>query len=299
MRFTFVAALCLVLFAPVVATAQATTDDQQWLSQMQSLMKDQSVKAARQRATLAYWALTSYRGRCERLRIDPNAVRTQGQHDILQAAQGTPDDPAVWKEAEAWYGLGSFDLAGGAKVACPAFKEQPRRTGAGMLCGDCRRDQGDAQGAVSAWRRAIELAADRTEAVALVERIDRASASPEHDLVGVSPSIVQQARTQEQQQAQQQQQSSASIAACQNACASRATQCHYNSVVDVSGACSSQQQQCNAACAQTNGASAPPTNYYPGYVAPGYVAPGYYPGYYPGYVAPGVYVAPVSPVYVP
>ncbi len=299
MRSLLLAAVGATLLLPVAARAQATPDDQQWLARMQSLMKDPSPQAARQRATLAYWALTHDAGRCERLRIDPNAVRLQGQKDVLEAARGAPSDPAVWKEVQAWVALGGLAPSTGAATTCPAFEAQPRLTIAGMLCGDFRRQMGDAPGAVSAWRRALDVASDRGAAVALVERIDQTSAAPGRDLAGVSPAIVQEARADEQRAAAQTQQAAGSIAACQSACLSRASQCRANAVVDVNNACTTEETRCDAACAQTNGASAPAPAQ-PTY-APTY-APGYYPGYYPGYVAPGygvgVYVSP-PPVYVP
>jgi hypothetical protein len=77
------------LIPPANALAQAAnSDDQQWLAQMQTLMKDTTPQAARQRATLAYWTLTIYKGRAERLGMDPNVVRTQGIKDVLAAAAG-------------------------------------------------------------------------------------------------------------------------------------------------------------------------------------------------------------------
>ncbi|HUB07845.1 MAG TPA: hypothetical protein VMB50_12615 [Myxococcales bacterium] len=264
-------ALSLCLFFSAGALAQASSEDQQWLAQMNALMKDQTPKGARQRATLAYWALTTYTGRAERLGIDPNAVKSQGIKDILAAAGGMPDSPGIWREVEAWDRLGGFDALGGARVVCPVADRAPANAEAGELCGDLRKESGDLVGAVRAWRRAIDGNGARADKVRVIMKIDGASPAPERDLAGVSPALVQEARYAEQQQGQaaQAQQVSAAVQACDNSCNLQASNCHAAVGYGVFDNCENQRTSCYSSCAYSNGASAPPvTPYVPPVYAP-------------------------------
>ncbi len=277
-----------LLLMPASALAQANSDDQQWLAQMQTLMKDTSPQGARQRATLAYWALTIYAGRAERLGLDPNVVRTQGIKDVLAAAAGLPDSPGIWKELGAWNKLSGFDSLGASKVACPVADREPANAEVGEICGDFKKASGDVRGAIHVWKRALESSSDHDPKVRLIVKIEQTSGDPDKDLAGVSPTLRQQARQQEQQEqiqaaqqkamaaAQQAQASSAAIVQCEQACSSQAAQCHYRYGYMVVDSCESQRQTCNSTCIASNGASYP-------YVAPTptYYGPAYAPGYYP------------------
>ncbi|MHB1844089.1 MAG: hypothetical protein ACYCWW_04550 [Deltaproteobacteria bacterium] len=284
MRF----ALCLsVVVLGATALSQATPADQQWLAQMQQLVRDPSPQAARQRATLAYWALTTYAGRAQRLGIDPNVVRSQGIRDALSAAQGMPNSPGIWHEVAAWRSLGPLDAVAAGRVACPIAAASPPNPDANELCGDCRKDSGDLRGAVHAWRRALGAATDRNEQVGLVVKIERASEDPAHDLANVPPELLAQAHAAEQQQAAQQaaaqasQQAAAQAQAqanqqmgaidlaeqrCQNSCAAQAAQCHYQTgyrvVLDP---CNRLQSDCSSQCLQSSGSYVPPAYQPPDY----------------------------------
>ena len=285
-------ALCLFLLAPALARAQATPEDQQWLAQMNVLMKDQTPKGARQRATLAYWALTTYAGRAQRLGIDPNAVRAQGIKDVLAAAAGMPDSAGVWREVAAWDQLGGFDALGGAQVACAVAEREPRKQEVNELCGDLRKESGDVPGAVRAWRRAMEDAPARQDKVRLIVKIDRSSAVPERDLAGISPTLLREARTREatqqgqaaQAQAAQQAQhaaaaqqavaASVAVQNCDRSCDLQASNCHAAAGYTVFDDCESQRSNCYSGCAASGGASAPAVT---PYVAPVYAPYPIYP----------------------
>jgi hypothetical protein len=294
-RLALTFGLLVLLIPPANALAQAAnSDDQQWLAQMQTLMKDTTPQAARQRATLAYWTLTIYKGRAERLGMDPNVVRTQGIKDVLAAAAGLPDSPGIWKELAAWNGLSGFDTLGASKVACPVADREPANAEVGEICGDLEKASGDVRGAIHVWKRAMDSSSDHDAKVRLIVKIEQTSAEPDKDLAGVSPTLRQQARLQEQQEqiqaaqqkamaaAQQAQATSAAVVQCEQACSSQASQCHYRYGYMVVDSCESQRQGCNSTCIASNGASYP-------YVAP---QPAYYgPAYAPGYG--GVY--PLTP----
>ncbi len=269
------AACCLLFATAALGQTQATSADRQWLAEMRKLMKNPSPKAARQRATLAYWTLTAYRGRAERLGIDPSVVRKQGLKDALAAAQGLPDSPGVWKEIAAWRALGPVDAVAAAAVACPAAKGLPRKMDVSELCGDFRRDSGDARGAVRAWRRALADATEREDRLRLIVKIDETSANPDQDLAGVPAGLRQQAHLEEQQQMQARQQAQAQrqaaaqqqaqaaarassmVQTCLESCAVDSSQCHYENGYTLLDFCDSRQTSCNSQCYLTSGASNP------------------------------------------
>ena len=284
--------LLVTLAASAPARSQATPADQQWLAEMRKLTDNPSPEAARQRATLAYWSLTSYAGRAERLGLDPGYVRSQGMRDALAAAQGLPDSPGIWKELSAWRALGPFDAVAASKVACPAAEHEPGKVDVGELCGDFLQGGGDIRGAIHSWRRALDTSIGREDRLRLIEKIEGASANPDKDLAGIPAGLRQQAHLQEErnlqeQQAQRQaqaqaaQQGSQAVQGCYNACAVDASQCHYAQGYSIFDLCDNRQRHCNATCVETNGAMAPSVYPPPVYfgpqinVAPQLFMPGY------------------------
>lgn len=273
--------LSLILLPAGAFAALANSDDQQWLAQMQTLMKDPSPQAARQRATLAYWTLTIYSGRAERLGLDPNVVRTQGIKDVLAAAAGMPASPGIWKELAAWNALGGFDTLAASKIACPVADREPANAEVGEICGDFKKANGDVRGSIHVWRRALDASGDHDAKVRLITKIEQTSAEPDKDLAGVSPTLRQQAHLQAQQEqiqaaqqramaaAQAAQANSAAVVGCEQACSSQAAQCHYRYGYLIVDSCESQRQGCNSNCIASNGTAypyvAPPVYYGPTY----------------------------------
>jgi hypothetical protein len=130
------------------------------------------------------------------------ALGTEGINAAVAAAAAGADLNG-WVAVAYWLQIPvSFDATEAAAVTCKLSAARPTVELIGEACGDLLQRRGDSPGAMGSWRRAIDAASQRADAMRLINNVLQVSVNPERDLWGVSTTLIAQARMSQEHQRQ-------------------------------------------------------------------------------------------------